>query len=166
MGWLETYPHSVFASALLSDGKLIAWRVGYSAREQHDFYKDFYYAQKKESDFPNVTVQTKEFVCEEEGTHNTVFNEAEMWIASTFEPHAEHMGALPKTFQGSTGFFRAGTPYEHFVTSTPDQLAEKLLKASCCYCVFGKGQGMGCRNTQGTDCKTGILAYLTGKTLD
>ena len=58
------------------------------------------------------------------------------------------------------------SPYLEFIRSTPDQLAEKLLKASCCYCVFGKGQGMGCRNTQGTDCKTGILAYLTGKTLD
>lgn len=58
------------------------------------------------------------------------------------------------------------TPYREFILSTPDQLAEKLLKASCCYCVFGKGQGMGCRNTQGTDCKSGILAYLTGKTLD
>ena len=59
-----------------------------------------------------------------------------------------------------------GSPYAEFISSTPDQLAEKLLKASCCYCIYGKGQGMGCRNTQGTDCKTGILAYLTGKTLD
>jgi hypothetical protein len=58
------------------------------------------------------------------------------------------------------------TPYREFILSTPDQLAEKLLKASCCYCAFGKGQGMGCRNEKGTDCKAGILAYLTGKTLD
>ena len=58
------------------------------------------------------------------------------------------------------------TPYREFILSTPEELAEKLLKASCCYCVFGKGQGMGCRNKTGTDCKTGILAYLTNKTLD
>ena len=58
------------------------------------------------------------------------------------------------------------TPYREFILSTPDQLAEKLLKASCCYCVFGKGQGMGCKIRQGTDCKAGILAYLEGKTLD
>ena len=58
------------------------------------------------------------------------------------------------------------TPYREFILSTPEELAEKLLKASCCYCVFGKCQGMGCRNKTGTDCKAGILAYLTGKTLD
>lgn len=57
-------------------------------------------------------------------------------------------------------------PYLDFIHSSPDQLAEKLLKASCCYCVFGKGQGMGCRNKTGTDCKEGILAYLQGKTID
>ena len=104
MGWLETYPHSVFASALLSDGKLIAWRVGDRARERHDFYKDFYHAQKKESDFQNVTVQAKEFVCEKEGTYNAVFNEARMWIANTFEPHDNHMGALPSA---------CGTLFDH-----------------------------------------------------
>ena len=60
----------------------------------------------------------------------------------------------------------SGSPYSEFIHSSPDELAEKLLKASCCYCIYGKGQGMGCRNTQGTDCKTGILAYLTNKTID
>ena len=60
----------------------------------------------------------------------------------------------------------SASPYLDFIHSSPEALAEKLLKASCCYCIYGKGQGMGCRNTQGTDCKTGILAYLTGKTLD
>jgi len=57
------------------------------------------------------------------------------------------------------------TPYREFVLSTPDQLAEKLLKASCCYCVYGKGREMGCKNMSGADCKAGILAYLTGKPL-
>ena len=60
----------------------------------------------------------------------------------------------------------SASPYLDFIHSTPDQLAEKLLKASCCYCVFGNGQGMGCRNKSGTDCKEGILAYLQGKTID
>ena len=58
------------------------------------------------------------------------------------------------------------TPYDEFQKATVAELAEKLLKASCCYCVFGKGQGMGCRNKTGTSCKEGILAYLQGKTLD
>ena len=69
-------------------------------------------------------------------------------------------------FEKRYGFIKAAAPYVAFVRSTPEELAEKLLKASCCYCIYGKGQGMGCRNTQGTDCKTGIMAYLTGKTLD
>ena len=60
----------------------------------------------------------------------------------------------------------SGSPYLEFIHSSPEELAEKLLKASCCYCIYGKGQGMGCRNKTGTDCKAGILAYLTGKTLD
>lgn len=60
----------------------------------------------------------------------------------------------------------SGSPYAEFISSTPDQLAQKLLKASCCYCIYGKCQEMGCRNKTGTDCKTGILAYLTNKTLD
>ena len=60
----------------------------------------------------------------------------------------------------------SGSPYLEFVHSSPEELSEKLLKASCCYCIYGKGQGMGCKNMSGADCKTGILAYLTGKTLD
>jgi hypothetical protein len=58
------------------------------------------------------------------------------------------------------------TPYREFILSTPDQLAEKLLKASCCYCAYGKDGEMSCNNTEGAHCKAGILAYLTGKTLD
>ena len=168
MNWLETYPHSIFASALLSDGKLIAWKVGNHARQQHDFYKDFYYAQKKESDFENVTAQTIEFICQKEGTHNAVFNEAKLWIASTFEPHKDHMGALPDSSENPFEHIErmSNSPYMDFIHSSTEELAEKLLKASCCYCVFGKGHGMGCRNKTGTDCKEGILAYLTGKTLD
>jgi hypothetical protein len=58
------------------------------------------------------------------------------------------------------------TPYREFILSTPDQLAEKLLKASCCYCAFGKDGELNCTNTEGAHCKEGILAYLQGKTLD
>ena len=58
------------------------------------------------------------------------------------------------------------TPYREFILSTPDQLAEKLLKASCCYCAFGKDGELNCTNTEGAHCKEGILAYLEGKTLD
>ena len=58
------------------------------------------------------------------------------------------------------------TPYREFILSTPDQLAEKLLKASCYYCAFGKDGELNCTNTEGAHCKAGILAYLTGKTLD
>ena len=60
MGWLETYPHSIFASALLSDGKLIAWNVGNPAKSTvDDFYKAFIFAQKKRTDFANLTVEVK-----------------------------------------------------------------------------------------------------------
>ena len=58
------------------------------------------------------------------------------------------------------------TPYREFILSTPEELAEKLLKASCCYCIYGKDGELNCNNTEGAHCKEGILAYLTGKTLD
>lgn len=58
------------------------------------------------------------------------------------------------------------SPYAEFISSTPDQLAEKLLKASCCYCAFGKDGELNCNNNEGAHCKEGILAYLTNKTLD
>jgi hypothetical protein len=58
------------------------------------------------------------------------------------------------------------TPYDEFQKATVAELAEKLLKASCCYCAYGKDGEMSCNNTEGAHCKEGILAYLTGKTLD
>jgi len=57
-------------------------------------------------------------------------------------------------------------PYLDFIHSSPEELAEKLLKASCCYCIYGKDGELNCNNTEGAHCKEGILAYLTGKTLD
>lgn len=58
------------------------------------------------------------------------------------------------------------TPYDEFQKATVAELAEKLLKASCCYCAFGKDGELNCTNTEGAHCKEGILAYLQGKTLD
>lgn len=60
----------------------------------------------------------------------------------------------------------SNSPYLEFIHSSPEELAEKLLKASCCYCAYGKDGEMSCNNTEGAHCKEGILAYLTGKTLD
>ena len=97
MSWSDEYPHSVFASALLSDGKLIAWKVGNPPkREWHDFYKCFAYSGKKMDHFTNMTVQVKEFVCKEKQDHNPAFDLANAWLIETFEPHPEHMGALPQ----------------------------------------------------------------------
>ena len=58
------------------------------------------------------------------------------------------------------------SPYLEFIHSSPEELSEKLLKASCCYCAFGKDGEFNCNNTEGAHCKEGILAYLLGKTLD
>lgn len=58
------------------------------------------------------------------------------------------------------------TPYDEFQKATVAELAEKLLKASCCYCAYGKDGELNCTNTEGAHCKEGILAYLQGKTLD
>jgi hypothetical protein len=76
----------------------------------------------------------------------------------------ERRGKMEESIRGSIEI--TITPYREFILSTPDQLAEKLLKASCCYCAFGKDGELNCTNTEGAHCKEGILAYLTGKTLD
>jgi hypothetical protein len=60
----------------------------------------------------------------------------------------------------------SNAPYMDFIHSTPEQLAEKLLKASCSYCVYGQNGCLDCENKSGALCKDGILSYLLGKTLD
>lgn len=35
---------TVYANALLSDGKILFWYTGNECKDWHDFYKDFYYA--------------------------------------------------------------------------------------------------------------------------
>ena len=35
---------TVYANALLSDGKILFWYTGGECKDWHDFYKDFYYA--------------------------------------------------------------------------------------------------------------------------
>ena len=35
---------TVYANALLSDGKILFWYTGDECKAWHDFYKDFYYA--------------------------------------------------------------------------------------------------------------------------
>lgn len=57
-------------------------------------------------------------------------------------------------------------PYMDFIHSTPEQLAEKLLRASCSYCFYGQNGCLDCENKSGAHCKDGILAYLLGKTID
>ena len=68
--------YSVWANALLSDGKILFWYTGLDkCHSVNDFYKDFYYAGiNQEEYFANHKIElvTKEFIVDE-STHNNAF---------------------------------------------------------------------------------------------
>ena len=45
---------TVYANALLSDGKILFWYTGDECKEWHDFYKDFYYAGLNMTEYENT----------------------------------------------------------------------------------------------------------------
>lgn len=65
----------IYATALLSDGEILFWKIGQSPKSVHDFYKDFYYSginQTKyfETHVMEVKVMCFEFIDEEDSDIN------------------------------------------------------------------------------------------------
>ena len=69
--------HIVWANALLSDGEILFWYVGARCDAPCDFYKDFYYAGIKLSEYEkahNLEVQRMGFLDETEDNRYNNFS--------------------------------------------------------------------------------------------
>ncbi len=81
--WLDTYPHTVYASVILKDNKIVVWKVGqYSCK---DYLFD-----------PNIyTVQEQAFVVNSSEEHNRVFEkDAKDWFRQ-WDLHEDFRGMSP-----------------------------------------------------------------------
>jgi hypothetical protein len=84
MSWHDTYPHSLFASVLLLDGKIESWKVvNYPKKHPFDFKADW-----KRDRLNDYTCQWTEFVANDAEEHNRIFQElAPAWFKQW--PHAD-----------------------------------------------------------------------------
>jgi len=84
MGWLETYPHSVFASVILVDNKIMLWKVG--EYTLHSGYR---------IDLSKCSYEEKEFVVNNDDEHNDVFEKLSKDWFRQWKMHEKHQGGTP-----------------------------------------------------------------------
>lgn len=66
----------VWANALLSDGKILFWYTGDECKSVYDFYKDFYYARIKMTEYEkthNLQLVKKMFIQRDESDNRAIF---------------------------------------------------------------------------------------------
>lgn len=69
MAWYDEYPHSVYASVLLLDGKIESWEIGNPPKKSpYDF--SAYWKRNRLNDY---TSQYTEFVVNNDLEHNEAF---------------------------------------------------------------------------------------------
>jgi hypothetical protein len=91
MHWATTYPHKVYASVILLDGKLYNWKVGQHAWLCPGEVKICF------SDFDKMNRMTVEHTFWEVGNpteHNQAFDQAKEWLKQ-WPIHENHVGAKP-----------------------------------------------------------------------
>jgi len=77
MGRLEEYPHSIFGSALLLDGKIEMWKIANYCKRTYEF-SGFW----KRDRIEDYTSEWKEFVCNNSEEHQKAFEE---WAPEWFK---------------------------------------------------------------------------------
>lgn len=90
---------TIYANALLSDGKLLFWYTGEKCSEE-SFYKDFYYSGINQAEYFNnhkMTMQNIAFEISEDDTelNNFVFEHLAPMFYSRFEMHEDSKGKNP-----------------------------------------------------------------------
>ena len=70
MAWHDEYPHSVFASVLLLDGKIESWKIGNPAKKSPMDFSAFWKLDRLE----DYTSEFKEFVVNNSEEHEEVFH--------------------------------------------------------------------------------------------
>lgn len=88
--WVDTYPHKVYASVLLLDGKIYNYKIG------EDYWKHPLEVKMRFSDFEKIdrmTVEHTYFEVNNVEEHNAAFKVlAREWFKS-WEIHEDHIGA-------------------------------------------------------------------------
>lgn len=67
--WSEVYPHSIFASVLLLDGKIESWKVVDYPKQTPGEFKSYWKLER----FKDYTCESKEFICNNDEEHNLAF---------------------------------------------------------------------------------------------
>lgn len=87
--WVDTYPHDVYASVLLLDGKIYNYKIGQNhweyPYEVKMRYSDFWKIDRMQTQYVKWTVEDDE-------QHSQVFTEyARHWFKN-WEIHEDHIG--------------------------------------------------------------------------
>lgn len=88
--WVDTYPHKVYASVLLLDGKIYNYKIGQS------FWENPLEVKMRYSDFEKIDRMTVEHTCFEVNNseeHNTAFKVLAMDWFKNWEIHELHVGS-------------------------------------------------------------------------
>lgn|GEM_PF-2323813 len=77
MAWHDEYPHKVYASVLLLDGKIENWKIGGSPKKHAGDWSNFWKLDR----INDYTVQFTEFVVNNDKEHNEAFEKlAPEWL--------------------------------------------------------------------------------------
>lgn len=78
--WVNTYPHDIYASVLLLDGKIEAWRVDKTKIDAIVHLDPEHWKEGRDNDYE---IKSKKWTVENAEGHNYVFNTlAPAWFAN------------------------------------------------------------------------------------
>lgn len=93
--WVETYPHTVYASVLLKDGKITNWKIGQRRWEHNMDMTRMFKLPFNLADYEGETVESTSWEVNNDKEHNEVFESlAREWMKQ-WEVHEECNGNPP-----------------------------------------------------------------------
>jgi len=90
--WVETYPHTVYASVLLKDNKITNWKIGERKWTHNMDMTRMFKLPFNMDDYKGETVESTAFEVNNSEEHNKAFSElAREWFRQ-WELHEEYQG--------------------------------------------------------------------------
>lgn len=89
---------TIYANALLSDGKILFWYIGDECKNPIDFYKDFYYAHINMIEYEkyhHLEIRKMGFIIYDTNDNNFVFNVLAKSFYLKFEISPDSKGSKP-----------------------------------------------------------------------
>lgn len=91
---------TIYANALLSDGKILFWYTGRNKCNEYDFYKDFYYSEINQTEyFKNHKIECKSIgfldETEDDDYNNFCFNVLAKNFYRIWEISSDSKGSKP-----------------------------------------------------------------------